>query len=269
MELLNFFLPAILLIICLVGIHCYLGIHVLKRGVIFIDLTLAQLAALGYVVGTILGYEIGSTESYFIALFHTFIGSLVFAYGKRASKFISSEALIGITYAFGSSVVILLLNNSPHGAEQFKDLLVGKILWVTAEDVIKIFFIYGFVGVVHYLFRTKFIPLSDYKEIKNGFFWDFLFYALFGVVITSSVGSAGILLVFSLLIGPAIIGRVYFSSIRSQLLFGWLYGAVISIAGIILSYQIDTPVGATVVAIIASLTIIQTLVLSFKNVCGR
>jgi len=265
MDLLNFFLPAILLVICLVGIHCYLGIHVLKRGVIFIDLTLAQLAALGYVVATILGYEIGSTQAYFIALLHTFLGSLIFAYGKRASRYISSEALIGITYAFGSSVVMLLLNISPHGAEHFKDLLVGKILWVTGADVFKIFLIYSFVGIIHYLFRTKFIPLSESKNIKNSFFWDFLFYALFGVVITSSVGSAGILLVFSLLIGPAIVGRIYFNSIHKQLLFGWLYGAIISVVGIIISYKMDTPVGATVVAIIATLTILQTLFLSFKR----
>lgn len=266
MEMISFFLPAICMIICLVGIHCYLGIHVLKREVIFIDLSLAQLAALGYTIAGIWEYETGSIVGYLIALVFTFLGAILFSYAKKAKGIISQESLIGITYALGSSVVLLILNNSPHGGEHLKELLVGRLLWVTSIDVIKMFVIYCFVGFIHYIFRDIFLKLSDGLKIKNAFVWDFLFYSLFGIVITSSVGNAGILLVFSLLIGPAVISRCYYRDVKSQLVLGWIIGVIFCVAGLILSYNLDTPVGATIVAIIAAATIFQTIWISFKSV---
>lgn len=253
------------MIICLVGIHCYLGIHVLKREVIFIDLSLAQLAALGYAVAEAVGFEIDTVKGYLMALCFTFLGAVLFSFGKRAKEIVSQESLIGITYALGSSFVLLLLNNSPHGAEHFKEMLVGRLLWVSAFDVLKIFVIYSVIGFIHYLCRDNFLKLSSGEKIENAFWWDFLFYALFGIVITSSVGSAGILLVFSLLIGPAVISRCYFSSLKMQLIIGWIIGVIVCIAGLLLSYKFDTPVGATIVALISMLTIFQTLYVAKRN----
>lgn len=265
MDLISFFLPAILMIVCLVGIHCYLGIHVLKREVIFIDLSLAQLAALGYAIGGIFDLEINSNLAYLIALSFTFLGAILFAFAKRAKEVVSQESLIGITYALGSSVVLLILNNSPHGSEHLKELLVGRLLWVTSFDVAKMFVIYCVIGIIHFVFRDKFLKLSSGEKIKNSFYWDFLFYALFGIVITSSVGNAGILLVFSLLIGPAVISKCYKSSIKEQLFLGWIIGVVFCIVGLVLSYKLDTPVGATIVALIAALTVLQTIYISVKS----
>lgn len=265
MDLLSFFLPAILMIICLVGIHCYLGIHVLKREVIFIDLSLAQLAALGYAVAGVLQFEINSTAAYFIALSFTFLGAILFAFGKRAKTIVSQESLIGITYALGSSIVLLILNNSPHGSEHLKELLVGRLLWVTGFDVAKMFIIYCLVGIIHFVFREKFLKLSGGEKINNSFYWDFLFYALFGIVITSSVGNAGILLVFSLLIGPAVISKCYKSTIKDQLFLGWIIGVIFCVIGLVMSYKLDTPVGATIVALIAALTVLQTIYVSIKS----
>lgn len=266
MELFSFFGAAILMIVALVGIHCYLGIHVLKREVIFIDLSLAQLAALGYVVGEILGHEMGTTSSYLIALGHTFLGALLFSYCKKIKRKISQESLIGITYAFGSSVVILLLNSAPHGMEHFKEILVGKLLWVDYHDVLKVVIIYSVVGIIYGLKHKIFIKLSDHESNFHSMTWDFIFYALFGVVITSSVGNAGILLVFSLLVGPALITKTISQKFSTQLLSGWGLGVILCAIGLAISYKFDYPVGATIVAVIALVNILYTLWLAtFKK----
>ncbi len=258
MSELSYFLPAIILLLCLIGIHCYLGLHVLLREVIFIDLSLAQVAAMGYVVSLILGFELGTWSSYGIALAHTMGGALLFAYCKRAEHEISQESLIGITYAFAASMVVLLLNNVGHGMEHVKSMLVGRILWVDWHDVVKVIFLYASVGLIHFLFRKKFFALSHKKDVKKAVLWDFLFYALFGVVITSSVGSAGLLLVFSLLIVPAQISSVIFKTVKARLFFGWGIGLLICLIGLFASLKLDLPTGAVTVFIFTATAIIFT-----------
>lgn len=253
------------MVVSLVGIHCYLGIHVLKREVIFIDLSLAQLAALGYVVATFFHHEVGSIQAYFIALSFTFFGSLIFAFCKRAAHKISQEALIGVTYALGASVGILMLNNMSHGSEHIKEMLVGKLLWVELTDVLKVVIIYSLVGVFHFIYRKKFFALSCGERVENSVLWDFLFYALFGVVITSSVGSAGILLVFSLLIGPALITTTLFSKVNLQLIVGWLIGIIFCLIGMGASYKLDIPVGASIVALISFTVVLYTIYLALRS----
>ena len=262
MDVISFFLPPFFMCLILVGIHCYLGIHVLKRGVIFVDLSLAQVAGLGTTVALLFGFEHYSTESYFISLFHTFVVAALFAWARNIENKISQEVLIGIVYALASALVILVVNHLSHGAEHIKEILIGRVLWVSWEDVLKTTCIYLFVGAIHFYYRKKLIAVSFGENIPHRAFWDFIFFALFGVVITSSVGVAGILLVFSFLIIPALMSSLFTSNIRKQALLGWFIGLVICVIGLMLSYKYDLPAGAILVV---CFTIVPILSLPFLN----
>ncbi|MGK5085309.1 metal ABC transporter permease [Bdellovibrionota bacterium FG-1] len=242
-------------VMCLVlaGIHCYLGLHVLARGVIFVDLSLAQVAAFGASFAILFGFEHHSTGTYLISLGSTFIAALLFAMARRHENLFSQEAIIGIVYALASAAVVLVVDRVAHGAEHIKDLLVGQVLWVTWPDVIKTSLIYGVVGAIHFIFRKQLIAAS-FGHGTSGF-WDFLFYALFGVVITSSVSMAGVLQVFSYLIVPSVVGTLFFTSIRARLIFGWILGFVLSLIGMVMSYKWDLPAGAFIVVCFASLPV--------------
>ncbi|MDC1174914.1 iron chelate uptake ABC transporter family permease subunit [Bacteriovoracaceae bacterium] len=262
MEVLKFFLPPFFMCLILVGIHCYMGIHVLKRGVIFVDLSLAQVAGLGTTVALLFHIEHHSTGSYFISLAHTFVVAGLFAWARKVERKISQEVLIGVVYALASALVILVVNNLAHGAEHIKEILVGRILWVSWDDVIKTAVIYSLVACIHYTFRKQIIAVSFGGKVKNRAFWDFIFFALFGVVITSSVGVAGILLVFSFLIVPALVSSFFKNRMRDQLIFGWVFGFFVCILGMFLSYKLDLPGGAILVV---CFTIIPIIMLPFLS----
>ena len=247
----------------LAGIHCYLGLHVLARGVIFVDLSLAQIAALGTTVALLLGFEQHSLVGYLCSLVSTFLAAGLFAYARRQQRYFSQEAIIGIVYAFGSAAVVLLVSRMAHGAEHIKDLLVGQILWVSWMDVAKTAGIYSAVGLVHYIFRRQLIKASFQEARTGSVFWDFLFYALFGVVITSSVSIVGVLQVFAYLIVPSIVSILFFKSIRGRLLFGWGLGIVLSVIGMGFSYVWDLPSGAFIVACFAFVPIGLLLTTTF------
>lgn len=260
MDAVQFLLAPFVMCLLLVVIHCYLGLHVLARGVVFVDLSLAQVASFGATVALLWDPEHESSTGYFIALAGTFIAAAIFAMARKFEKKISQEALIGITYAFASAAVVLVIDKLAHGAEHLKEALIGQILWVTWSDVVKTFLIYSVVGLIHWKFRDKFLRNSFHSE-HGHWFWDFLFYALFGVVITSSTSIAGVLLVFSFLIVPAVLSSLFATSISKRLLFGWLLGAVVSLLGMILSYKLDLPVGAVLVVLLTSLPILAVPVL--------
>src|SRR4051812_2247790 len=157
----------------LAGIHCYLGLHVLARGVIFVDLSLAQVAALGASFGLLLGFEHGSSAMYFLSLTSTFLAAGLFALARKYERYFSQEAIIGITYALASAAVILVVDKTAHGAEHIKELLVGQVLWVTWHDVIKTALIYSAVSLVHFTFRKELIGASFGQKSKDTGVWDF------------------------------------------------------------------------------------------------
>lgn len=248
-EVLQFLAAPFFMCLILVGIHCYLGLHVLRRGVIFVDLSLAQVASLGSTVALLFHFEHHSSGSYFISLGFTLLASMYFAWIKKFEKHLSQEVMIAIVYAFAGSAVILVVNSMAHGAEHIKEILIGKILWVSWADVFKTLVIYSIVAFVHYLYSEKLLQASEGKLKEKALFWDFLFYALFGVVITSSVGMAGILLVFSFLVVPALISMNLFKSVKAQLFSGWGIGTVLSLVGMAISYKMDLPAGAVLVTV--------------------
>src|SRR5579885_3402677 len=239
----------------LTGIHSYLGVHVVERGVIFVDLSLAQIAALGATIAILLPISGGDPHApvvYWISLAFTFIGAFVFSMirGKRAR--IPQEAIIGICYAVASAAAILAMSKATSESEHLKDMLVGNILAVSWGEVGKTAALYGAIGLFHYIFRRKFLAISmdHHKAEAAGIsvrFWDFLFYASFGFVVTSSVSIAGVLLVFCYLIVPSVAAMIYAERIGPRLAIGWTMGTLVSALGVYLSVQIDSPTGATMV----------------------
>jgi zinc/manganese transport system permease protein len=237
----------------LTGIHAYLGVHVVERGVIFVDLSLAQIAALGATIALLLpGGDPHSPITYWISLAFTFLGALVFSTIRSKRARIPQEAIIGICYAVASAAAILAMSKATSESEHLKDMLVGNILAVSWPEVGKTAVLYGLIGTFHYIFRHKFLAISmDPKKAEaQGIslkFWDFLFYASFGFVVTSSVSIAGVLLVFCYLIVPSVAAMLYADSIGRRLAIGWTMGAVVSALGVYLSLNLDLPTGATIV----------------------
>jgi len=236
----------------LTGIHAYLGLHVIEREVIFVDLALAQLAAFGATLGVLWGFDLHSTQSYLVALAFTLVGAGVFSATRLRKPLVPQEALIGIVYAVSAAAAILVLSRAPEGGEELKSLLVGHLLFIEWPEVVKVLILYSAVGLVHWLARRPLVAISQDPEraFAQGMrvrWWDFLFYATFGVVVTSSVEMAGVLLVFSFLIVPAVCGVLLARSVGRRLLVGWVVGTLTSVAGIRASYVWDLPTGATVV----------------------
>ena len=251
-DFLQLMLKPFLACLILTGIHAYLGLHVVERGVIFVDLALAQVAAFGATVGFLLGFGLHSTASYLIALSFTLVGAAVFALTRRRKPVVPQEALIGIVYALATAASILVLSRAPEGGEELKALLVGHLLFVEWAEIAKVLVLYSAIGVVHWLARQPFLAISQNPEqaFTRGFrvrWWDFLFYASFGFVVTSSVEMAGVLLVFSFLIVPAVCGVLLAKTISRRLVIGWVTGTLTSMAGIVASYIWDLPTGAAVV----------------------
>lgn len=262
---------------CLVltGIHAYLGMHVIEREVIFVDLALAQIAALGASLALVFGYGLDSSLSYWISLFFTLAGAAVFSLTRLKEQKIPQEAIIGITYAVSAALLILVLSHSGEGDEHIKQALAGNILLIRPQEVIKVAIIYSLVGLFHYIFREKFFLISqDPREaFKKGIrvrLWDFLFYASFGLVVTSSVRIAGVLLVFSFLVVPAVTAALFASSVRKRLVLGWTMGFLASVAGMAVSYFLDFPTGASVVCVFGILLILAAVFKKFFAACfGR
>lgn len=251
-DVLSILLWPALACLVLTGIHAYLGLHVLEREVIFVDLSLAQIAALGGAIGSLMGHDLHDQTSYFFSLGFTLLGAAIFALTRTKKGRIPQEAIIGIVYAVSAAAAVLVMNMLPQGAEHFQDILVGNLLAVSPQAVIKMAVLYAVIGLGHWFFRKPFLAISTQHDqaAPSGYnlkLWDFLFYGSFGLVVTSSVSIAGVLLVFSVLIVPAVSAKLFSDHIGTRLIIGWLMGAVVSVAGIYASYHFDTPTGATVV----------------------
>jgi zinc/manganese transport system permease protein len=230
----------------------YLGLHVVRRGIIFIDIAMAQMASLGICVAVLFHLDLQSWLTFAIALGLTFVGAAIFSVtGKRTSQ-IPQEAVIGIAYVVAAAAAVLLLSRAAEGDEQIKQMLVGNILLVTPREVWKCFTLFAAVGILHFVLRKNFLLVSFDRDAayERGWpvrWWDFLFYALFGLVVTSFVRIAGVLLVFSYLIVPAVCGINLAKSLGNRLLIGWLIALVGGVVGLFLSFQWDLPSGAAIV----------------------
>ena len=262
MGTLEFLLAPFIASLILTGIHAYLGVHVVERGVIFVDLSLAQIAALGTTIAVLYGIEPHGVAAYVVSLIFTFIGAGVFSTIRGHRARIPQEAIIGICYAVASAAAILAMSKSVQETEHLKEMLVGNILTVSWFEVGKTAALYGAIGLFHYIFRKKFLAISiDHEKAEaEGIsvrFWDFLFYASFGFVVTSSVAIAGVLLVFCYLIVPSVAAMLYAENIGPRLAIGWTMGTLVSALGVFLSLKIDLPTGATIVCTFALVLILM------------
>jgi zinc/manganese transport system permease protein len=241
-----------LMCLVLTGIHAYLGFHVIAREVVFVDIALAQIAALGASAAFLAGYDQDTWESYGAGLLFTLGGALVLALTRTPERRVSQEAVIGVVYAVSAAGAVLLADRSPHGTEHLRGMLVGSILSVRGADVLKVAVLYAAVGLFHWLCRRPFLlistdPAAAYREGWRVRAWDFLFYASFGIVVASSVRIAGVLLVFSYLIVPALAGMLLSRRVGVRLLIGWTFGTAVSLVAMVASAALDLPTGATVV----------------------
>jgi len=251
-TILQFLVPPIVASLIIAGIHAYLGLHVVERGVIFVDLSLAQIASLGAAIAVWVGYDAGAPAIYWMSLAFTLLGALIFAMIKGQDAHIPQEAIIGISYAVASAAVILTMSKTSGEAEHLKDMLVGNILSVQWPEVWLTGGIYLAIGIFHWVFRKRFLEISiDAKAVAargvSVRFWDFLFYASFGFVVTRSVAIAGVLLVFCYLIVPSVGAMLWAKRIGSRLAIGWVMGVLVSILGMYFSVVFDLPTGATIV----------------------
>lgn len=249
-DYLPFLIWPFLASLVLVGIHVYFGLHIIKRGIIFVDLSLAQVAALGITVAILVGYDPGGLPAYLFAFGFALIGGTIFTFSRDIGHKVPQEAIIGIVYAVSSAAAILAVSHSPEGAEHIRYLLIGSLLTVTPAVVGKTAATYAAVGLFHWLYRRRFLALSfgTGEPSRSDRLWDFLFYASFAVVVTSSVKICGVLLVFIFLVVPSVFAALQTDQIGRRLVLGWLFGLAGSALGIVLSFWLDTPTGATVVA---------------------
>ena len=266
-EILTFMAPAIVLCIILVGICGYVGIHVVMREVIFIDIALAQIAALGISFGFFMGLELSDPLIYPLSLGFTLLAALLLSASRRLRSIIPLEAFIGILYATGASAVILAGDRLPHGSEQVHDLMVGHLLWVNWSEVLFYFIVYLILGGVYFLIHKRLVVISQQmvkgkNNARNLMMWDFVFYALLGILVTFAVRVAGVLLVFGFLIVPAVIGTLLGRSFLTRLGIGWFAGVLVSLLGSYLSYSLDFPTGGMVVV---TLGVALLLVAVFKS----
>jgi zinc/manganese transport system permease protein len=253
-DLLALLWAPFLMCLVLTGIHAYLGLHVIAREVVFVDIALAQIAALGTTAAFLAGFPLDSTVAYAGGLGATLLGAVVLALTRSRERQVSQEAVIGVVYAVSAAAAVLLIAREPHGAEHLRSMLVGNILTVSGADVAKVALLYALVGGLHWLCRRPFLLISTapdtaYREGWSVRAWDLLFYATFGVVVTSSVRIAGVLLVFSYLIVPALAAIVLGGPVSRRLAVGWAFGAAVSVLGIAASAGFDLPTGATVVCV--------------------
>lgn len=246
----------------LVAMHAHLGYHVVKRGVIFVDIALAQVAAFGVAVSLLSGGEVGSDRTWLVALASTFLGAALIARTRTRDRRVPQEAYIGIIYAVASAAMILVLTQVPHGGDEIRHLLVGAILWVSWPVVVKTGVLYALLGALLYRWREPLSQVSHDPVAAAGAGlslrkWDFLFYAILGIVVTSSVQIAGVLLVFSLLVVPTVMGVRLYDDTRRQVVYTLAVGVAAVIIGAAFSYILDLPTGAAIVCTFGLLLALQ------------
>lgn len=259
---LPFIQVAALAALVLAGIHAYLGFHIVRRGVLFVDLALAQMAALGVAVAVAIGREHDEAGSYLLALGMTFVGAALFAWLRGRAQRAPLEAFIGIVFATAQALVFLVLERSPHGLEHLKETLVGSLYTVDPAHLARVAVLYAVIAAIHWFLRKPFFEITQDPDGARArgrrvFWWDFLFYATFGFVVTSSVQIAGVLLVFGYLVIPAVSGVMAAKGTARALLVGWAFALVASVVGLLASVSLDLPAAPSILVTLTALLVLQ------------
>lgn len=243
----------------------YMGLHVVQRGIIFIDIAMAQIASLGFCLAVLLHLDLGSWTTFAISLGFTLLGSAIFSLARKRSSQVPQEAIIGIGYVVAAAMAILLLSRAAEGDEEIKNMLVGNILLVTPAELARTAALFAGVALFHWFTRRHFLAVSFDPETAQEAgtkvrLWDFLFYASLGIIVTSFVRIAGVLLVFTYLIVPAVCGINLTRSFNSRLITGCAIALVGGVAGLFFSFYFDLPSGAAIVCTFGAILIVITIV---------
>src|SRR5713226_7831986 len=253
-EILAFAALPLAAAIVFTGIHTWFGLQVLRRNVVFADLALAQVSALGATVAVVAGHAVQSAAGYVYTLIFTAVGALLLTASRGFARSVRQEAFIGVLYVVATAATVLVVDRSPQGAEHVKKMLIGGILSVSADELVRFALLYAAIGALHWLIRRPLLRAADETADRGRTTaaWDLIFYLSFGLVVTSSVSVAGVLLVFCFLIVPALIGSLFSSHIGVALMIGWVAGTVASACGVFGSFVLDAPTGAVTVLAFAA-----------------
>lgn len=269
-ELLELLKWPLLAVLVLPWLLVYLGLHIVQRQIIFVDLALAQVAALGTCLSMLFGYDVHDWQSYAFSLGFTLVGAIVFTLTHTQKQRVPQEALIGIVYVVAAAAGILVLSKSAGGKEELQRSLIGELLVVTPLEIAQTLGLFLVIGVIHYIFRRQFMAITVDPDAAaaRGLsvrWWDFIFYLLFGLVVTSFVHIGGVLLVFSYLIVPAVCATYLAESIRNRLLLGWLFATLASVVGLVVTAKADWPIGSTIVCALGLVLVIVAVVANFRR----
>lgn len=246
--MLDLMIPPIVAALLILSIHAYLGLHVIAREVIFVDLAFAQIAAMGATAALLLGFDHGTPQSLVFSLIFTLLGALVFSFTRMEKSAVPQEAIIGITYVVASAAVILLAGFTAEGTEHLQETMTGTLIWVDWATIRTLAIVYALMGVFHFALRKQFLAVSFSPQLLQRVrFWDFLFYASFGLVISFSVEIAGVLMVFSTLVIPAVIAFLFTHRLGVALVIAWIAGAIAIVGGIGASFIWDVATGPLLV----------------------
>ena len=264
-ETLLFLATPIAASILLAGVLGYFGTHILTRGIIFIDIAIAQIAALGTMIGLLLGFAEESAGVQLLSYLFTLVVIGSFAFLRTKQSVIPAEAVIGIIYCLGLALALLLAERIPGGSNYITKTITGNILWVTWDKVLIIALIFTGIGLIHLVFGAKFIILSEICRINPGLqlkdkLYNLLFYTTFCIVVVKSVQIGGIFLVFTLLIAPSVAAALHFQSWKSRLVWSWLIGIFGTVAGIFFSYSLNVSNGPAIVVLLGLLVFILAFI---------
>jgi len=274
MEIFTLWLWPLLALILLPGLLVYFGLHVVERGIIFVDLALAQIAALGICVAIALGSHPGhDLLPYVLSVVFTLLGAGLFAWTRFDHPRVPQESIIGIIYVVSAAAATLVLSHTAEGDEALKNLLVGNVLLVSKQEVLRTFGLFAAIAVVHALLRKKFIMITFHEEEAAARrislrAWDFLFYATFGLTVVAFVQITGVYLVFSYLIVPAVCGALLSADIRTRLIVGWTVAFLAGVSGLLLSVKLeklDLPTGPSIVCCFGVLLIACAILMRLRQ----
>jgi zinc/manganese transport system permease protein len=246
--MLDLILVPLVAALVILAINAYFGLHIIRRGVIFVDLAFAQIAALGSTVAFLLGFHADDPLSYVFAFLFTLFGALLFSFTRVEHGTVTQEAYIGISYVVASAAVILLSSFTPEGAEHIKETLTGSLIWATWPTVLRMAAVYAIIALFLWFARKPMIAVTFFPHaVRNVRLWDFIFYVAFGIAITFSVNLAGVLLIFSTLVIPAVIAFLYTHRLVPALIIAWISGAIAIIGGVAISFAWDITTGPLLV----------------------
>jgi zinc/manganese transport system permease protein len=263
--MLDLMIPPIVAGLVILSLHAYLGLHIIARGVIFVDLAFAQIAALGATTGFLMGVEHDTPLALAFSIGFTLIGALIFSFSRLDGTVVPQEAVIGIIFVVASAAVILISGFTAEGAEHIAETLTGTLIWVGWPEIIRMAVVYVVLGVLYFLLRKPFLSVSlDEADSPRARAWDFLFYVLFGIVISFSVPVAGVLLVFSFLVIPAVVAFLFTSRFSVALWIAWAVGTVSLVTGVLASFRSDIPTGPLLVCMFG-LALVVALMIRFAG----